>query len=792
MNDCSVAMKQSAVSSKNRAFAAVALAVACCLGGNRLFADENRVFDIQSDLAGPALLKLAAAANVRISISEEDGRAVRLPALQGEYSLKQALDTLLAGSDLSYEFTSPDSLVIKAKNSTGSRSVERYRNSELEEILVTAQKREQSLKDVPISIVALGASELENRGIDSLENLGMAVPGVAVFDGGIQRSVAIRGVNNVNGATPLTGFYIDEMPVLGGESGFQVDLPDLRIYDLERVEVLRGPQGTLYGQGSMGGTIRYITKDPELDRFGVKADISASVTSDGAPSEKIQGVLNIPLIEDELGLRIATTFENAGGWVDQPDASQQDVNDFNVAHVRIKGLWRPVEDFEVSTMVTVHRNDAGAPKRGEDQDGNLSVPFIPTITPTLSDDYELYNLTLKKDFDGFLVLSSTNFTEKNTLATHSFELFEPASYDTLYEDFIVTAEIFNQEIRLSSNGDGALKWTLGGTYKDLSSTFSGGGVADVRGTPFESAAVFQFTRNTSSEAWAVFGNASYALSELLEVGAGVRYFEDERTFSDLGGDILQDTFDSVNPRVYINYHIADNVMVYTSVAKGFRSGGFNTLNQPSYEPESLWTYELGSKISLADGMVDAEIALFYTEYSDFLVRGILPPPAPKFSIFANAGDVEITGVDWALTFHATDNLSLAFDGNYVDAEVVSVAASSSSHIVGDPVDGIPEYSFTLSAKYLFDWDDKPGFVRVDYSKRDKVNLTNRSFGLIGQSDIVNMLNASIGWQWRDNLSLGLYASNLLDERVLLDTYEVFGVGSRSRPRTIGFKIGVDF
>ncbi|MDA7853125.1 TonB-dependent receptor [Porticoccaceae bacterium] len=670
-----------------------------------------------------------------------------------------------------------------------------YADGLLEEIIVTAQKREQSVYDVPMSVVALGATELNERGIDSWGDLVLAVPSLDSQDNGSSRRIFIRGIGNILGTSSPIGVYLDETPLSGGQPTLQLDLHP---YDLERVEVLRGPQGTLYGQGSMGGTIRFITKNPQLDRFGAKARVAAAFIEDGAPGQKIQGAINVPLIEDELGIRIAGTFEHAGGWIDQPVVSQSDINDQNLTDVRVKGLWQPSEALQVNAMAHIYRNDVGARNQGEDDSGNYTQLFDQSTTPSAEDDYDIYNLTLTYDFDSVQLLNTTSYiTVKNRFSQWGNVCCAVGQgFHLLYPTYLISQDIFSEELRLSYTGSGPWQWTVGGFYQDAEISPEAG--TYYFGLPGALPPPFTFlNESASSKSWAVFGDTSYALTERLELGAGLRYFKDDRELfsaaSTFGGvpvtaaTTQTGTFDSLSPRVYVNYDITGNVKAYASAAKGFRSGGFNSLGFPAYDPESVWTYELGTKMSLFEDQLDAEIALFYSEYTDYLEFGLVVINNAPASIFSNAGDAEIKGVEWAFMWRATDNLSLSFNGNYLDTELVEIRATGTAHAVGDRLDHIPKYNYTLSANYDFSLGSKPGYARLDYNQQGRSIWAN-----MNPSDVINMLNIHTGWEWNDDLSFEVFVQNILNDRDFVSPASALRFSARPQPRTVGIGIGVEF
>ncbi len=754
-----------------------------------LYAEDGDKFvlDINEQSASVALMKLAETSGAQIIFSPEIGRNTLISGLSGEYTLGSALEKMLEGSGLSYEFLADDSVIITQRGgSAQNKKFDAKNTRELEELIVTAQKREQSVMDVPISIMAFGAQELDKGMIGDLDDLEMFVPGLSVAArGDVQRRIFMRGMSNLAGGTPHVGLYLDEMPVTAGGSS----QPDIRTYDLERVEVLKGPQGTLYGQGSMAGTIRFITRNPQLDRFGFSGNMSASFTKDGDPGQKIQGMINLPVVENVFGLRISGVVENEGGWVDQPATGAENINSRNLADIRVKALWAPTEAVQVNGMVVVHEADSTVGLR-EDENGNLLQYFRETVpgvldAPAAVDEYKLYNLTVDWDLDAVNLISATSYFDSNR------DIKDLTWEDT--EDFFLgwsfesEATIFTQEFRLSSSGEGAWQWLVGGFYRDFDTSSLSDGYYAI-GSPTATPAFFGSGIPTvvSSESWAVFGETSLELWDSLEVGVGVRYFKDDQEQFTTSQSA---TFDSVTPRVYVNYNVTDEIMIYASVAKGFRSGGFNppSTGFPPYDPEEVLSNEIGAKMTLADGRLDLEVALFSSEYTDYVVIGV--PPGSVFSTTSNAGDVDIKGVEWALRWQMTDTIGFAFNGNRVDTEVVEVRASATSHFVGDPIDYIPEYQYTFSLNKDFDWNGRPGYARLDYQRRAPSIFRNRQYALFGESDVINRMNFHIGWDWSESLSFGLFAQNVLNDRDRLEPDAIF---SRSRPRTIGVEFGVSF
>jgi iron complex outermembrane receptor protein len=477
------------------------------------------------------LNEFARQAGIQVIFRSEEAVGFKAPRLEGSFTHEAALKQLLGDSGLQYEFINPRTVAVRAAKRTdreqGGDSTDPS-DIKLEEIVVTAQKRAERLFDVPMSIAALGGDELQKRKVTSMDELALAVPGVSVASqGGFQRRIALRGISNVFGNAALIGLYLDEASVTTTSSS-QLDL---RTYDLERVEVLRGPQGTLYGEGSLGGTVRFITRNPSLSSFDAYADVAALFTEDGEPGQRIEGAINVPLVEDKLGVRIAGTYDRAGGWIDQPATGRDDFNDQNVANARVKTLWQPTPEFAVEAMALVHRNDTST-NTGEDASGNFTQTFNLTTTPEVQDDYDVYNLTMTYDFAPVRVLSATSYINQDKEAKNFAQRIPVATpLDVHYGSYVLGADILTQELRFVSPGSGPWEWTMGGYYRharvDVNPLLYFG-VPGPPGTPLP--APSNNRTNNLSESWAVFANSSYELTERFSLGAGVRYFEDRQEF----------------------------------------------------------------------------------------------------------------------------------------------------------------------------------------------------------------------------------------------------------------------
>ncbi len=808
---------------------------------------DNITFNIPQQRADTALTQFAEQANLTLVFPFEDVKEKTANRLVGDYPITQAAQLLLENTGLTPTFSNQLvlNIEIEAKGKRNMKTQINQRKSllatfvavfgagavssgvmaqdgddaatgqrQLDEIIVTAQKREQNIMDVPIAIAALGGEELEARGIENLEDLSFAVPGLLVADSGsISRRISIRGIGNVFGSSSLVGLYIDDASV-AALSGQQLDV---RAYDLQRIEVLKGPQGTLYGEGSVGGTVRFITEDPSLDDVGGRLDLDTSFTKGGDPSYSLKGAIDIPIIQDELALRIVGQYVNDGGWIDQPERSKEDINESNLTNLRAKLLWQPNDELQLKAMVITHRNEMDGQTMGVDENSDyyqaafsgddlllLDNPVLPsTTTPATDDDYDLYNLTVSYDLGAATLLSSTSYLDVDTQTrNYSYQCCFAGNtvgglWDVYAPERNAEAQVMTQEVRLSANDDSVWYWSAGVFYRDAEAIPESFPTPALFGVPGGTSGtdLFPFTSHgeENSQSWAVFGEVSRQLSDQLEVGVGIRYYEDDREFrSSTTGPFQQDTFDSVNPKLFASYAINDDINLYANIAKGFRSGGFNGAGEPPFEPEEVISYEVGSKAVLLDGALSAEIALYQSSYEDYQIVGVIPQLG--LNITSNAGEATIQGIDLSLAWRLHEDFELGFNGNYLDTEFDTINATTTSHNVGDPLDLVPRHGFTLWSKLDFIWfDSSEGFARIDYNQQGKSYYRNRSFSddYVSTSDVVDLMNARIGWV-QDQWSVELYAENILDDNGYTAPFVIEKTAARSQPRTFGLSLAINF
>ncbi len=396
----------------------------------------------------------------------------------------------------------------------------------LEEVVVTAQKREERLIEVPMAITLMSGETLKQRGIENIQDLSFAVPGLTMReDGPGSYTIYMRGLSNSYGSGALVSVYMDEIPL--SLTGY--DQMDVRPMDMERIEVLKGPQGTLYGQGAVAGTIRYITNSPKLNTFEGSLEASGFDVSHGEAGVSTTAVVNLPIVQDRLALRLAAQLEKGGGWIDQPEASIKDGNGQDNIDFRAKLLWMLTDAFKAEATFIHHSSDIQLGLGYEEKDRTNQVAIDPSeVLIPKHFEYDITNLNLTYDL-GFASLISAS-----TYIDHRHEY--PFSYFggplTVYGGTLEGTSAryqdlsqFSQELRLASSGDGRLGWTAGAFYRDLDTKF------DVYYKDLYFGTVYPglYIDDTTSKSISLFADASYKLTDQWKLGLGARWFDDKKT-----------------------------------------------------------------------------------------------------------------------------------------------------------------------------------------------------------------------------------------------------------------------
>src|SRR5579864_4679806 len=656
----------------------------------------------------------------------------------------------------------------------------------LQEIVVTAEKRASTVQDTPISMTAVSGELMRQQGIANLNDVILAVPGISTRTAGPgQTELEMRGLSSSGGASPTVGFYLDDYPLsppAAALNGKVVVDPDL--YDLSRIEVLRGPQGTLYGSGSMGGTVKLVSNAPQLSQFASTAEVLASGTVGGGFNRGGNLMLNVPLIDNQLALRIVATDKFTDGWISRyvlgagfpfptnpgpcgpgwPGCTRGDVTAVTPQEVvrrinweRLEGaranlLWQPVEGLRVSGLLMYQKLDMGDYSQYDLPPGIPDARYQPfnASQPTY-DIFRLYGLTITYDM-GFAQLTSAssyytreeNQTQDDSEALYSVVgLFGAAipGYLNIPFNETDTTQVFSEELRLASAGEGRLQWIAGLFYTDFKSIFTeynasvplafistGGAAANPTGL------IYQADNPYHIKQYAVFGEGTYALNDAWKLTAGLRWYKfnsraDEETagFATSSGNAGQtlNTFtqsnNGVNPKLTLSYEANHQLTAYATIARGFRPGGINqqipasicTINTETYGPDNTWNYEVGEKAKLLDNRLVLNADVYYTRWEQ--VQQIVNQPC-GYPLTENAGTAETYGPEVELTWLLTPQWTLTANGAYTHATITSVNAAINAVdptlAPGLPILNIPKYTETTSLSYT-----TRAFDGVDFSAR---------------------------------------------------------------------------
>ncbi len=662
-------------------------------------------------------------------------------------------------------------------------------------ITVTAAKREQEILDVPASITAVTGISIERQGVTNLDEIQGSIPGLSIVDTGpgTQRT-QIRGISSPQNL-PTVGQYLDEMPITAEGAGSGLDV---RLLDLERVEVLRGPQGTLYGEGSMGGTIKYVTRDPLLDALEVSAESAYGWVDGGTGTYRANAVVNIPVVEGKLGFRVLAGTEHYPGWIEYPNRGVTDGNEGDSSTFRIKGLWIINDRFVASLMFQAQDSDF---KDQNYYDSDGTAPFY--LPQPVTEKSNITNLVLTYDAGSFSILSSTGYLDRTNEGSYDFTalyvpLFPPGMIDTVALNAGADSDTLTEELRFFSNGNKRLDWTAGFYYRKFEG--SGFNLTETTPNPFPFE-LFETNNTDKTQQTALFGQAEYAFSKKLSGTLGLRYFRDKRERMSSVGQFgpaednpdQSGTFTSTNPRLVLSYRPSDNSLIYGSAAKGFRSGGFNLVPpgcdiSTTYEPETLWTYEVGTSTSLDSGRYVIQSAVYYNDWKDIQTLALCP--GTYVALTDNVGKASGTGIDLQFTVTPTRGLVFSLTGGYNDSQYDD---NSYAHSEGDNIDYASEYNFGLAADWNFQWGQKlPGLMHIDYQQIGPFDLNFRNYGLPPlSSDTVGFLNTRL------TITLGtvqiwVYGQNLLNEDGAISPAIPFGgvpSAVRPRPRTLGLGLG---
>jgi outer membrane receptor protein involved in Fe transport len=599
----------------------------------------------------------------------------------------------------------------------------------LEEITVTAERYVSTIQSTPISISALSGEQLQAQGITTVQEIARDVPGLSMryASPGLTEYEA-RGLASNGGAAPTVGFYLDEIPLSPpavSQSGKVVIDPDL--YDVQRVEVLRGPQGTLYGSGSMGGTVKVLTNQPQLGTLEGSAQATGSETEGGSGNGSANLMMNFP-IGDTLAARVVLSYLYRSGWIDNITVHPfpvtlgvptygnlaaapvtnvyHDANDETLYGGRLSLLYKPSEDLSILTEAftqSLHTGgydllDGIANSAGQTPLYNAHYEAFP-LREGIRDDISIFGVTVNANVGIADLTSATSYFGRTGAQVQdaSTSIYYTNGGSTPYVPIGYAerdpSHQISQEIRLTSHDVGGWHWVAGAFYSNLSSVWNEIGASPLAATP----AVPDGSFFTSWNAYgvrqsALFADGSYKFTDEWKLSAGARYYsykshQDEYSWG-LDGPNLTPPAQSVittaknsgaNPRVNLSYTPGQDLTLYATVAKGFRPGGANQIlpppNEPphcalpgplEFSPDSVWNYEVGEKARAFDGWLTVNSDLYYIKWHNIQQVFTL---TCGYQFYGNAGDARSFGPELEVNAKLAPDWTASLSGAYTDAKI---------------------------------------------------------------------------------------------------------------------------
>jgi len=827
----------------------VAAAVACLTivglsHGGESRASIRKTISIPAEGLGAALQTLSKEQDVQVVFMLEDVERLSTPGVSGEMTLDEALSQLLQGTGLKYEYVDEETVTIvpmapamKGKQ-IKENSAEKYKEAQkdasfweqfrlaqadigntkvrkeqdgapkLEEVVVTAEKRPERLIETPQSVTVLSADTLDKLAATQFRDYANTVPGLTFNTlGAGYTQVTLRGVTTGTDLEPTVGIYIDDVPygsngLYAGGASFALDVAP---FDLDRIEVLKGPQGTLYGASTMGGLIKYVTKRPDANGFSGDVQTGVSDTHRGGVSYNVAADLNVPLSQNILGLRITGFESRDGGYIDNVGLNHADANRADTYGGRIDLLFTPSDALSlriVGFTQTVSRGGAaiadytlaGAPVYGDLDQHRLTAE-------SFHQPFHLASATVVYNFGW---ASLTSVTSYQTVRSHYGEdvssilplllpVLPPGSYSALGDVKEFGLHKFNEELRLASSPGNVFEWLAGAVYDSETSTNLQYFLPrDLAGNPTAPAGAESIPSLYKDAA--VFGDITWHLSGRLDLTGGVRYANNKQqnTFNVGGVGVLPPRNATDNVTTYLadtRYHFSENAIGYLRFATGYRPGGVNLVaNDPatgqpigpaSYGPDRLRSYEAGLKSQSSDHRFSAEASVFHIDWTDIQVFGT----RDGAFVATNAPKAKIDGGELSLSARPVAGLSLVGAFGYQHSRLAADAPDLGG-TAGETLPNVPRFSGSILGDYTF----------VPNEWKPTVGATVRSVSSSQQelAPPIYRVPSYVTYDVRAGASFGrtdlqLYVHNLSDKRAQFSEIDFGNTAwvAIMQPRTVG-------
>jgi outer membrane receptor protein involved in Fe transport len=755
-----------------------------------------------------------------------------------------------------------------------------------DEIVVTATRKSTVLSRTPASIVAKGREELDVQGVRSIADIASITPGItfgqsAVLYGTGQTAISIRGVDSQSGI-PTTGVYIDDTPVqtrVGVSPSLSNAYP--QVFDLERIEVLRGPQGTLFGSGSVGGAIRFITPKPNYDALDVYARAEIADTRNGALSYEGGVAVGAPIVEDKIAFRASAWYRRDGGYVDRLDPYTQelvkkDVDQSDSFAARLALGFKPTENLTLTPSFfyqKLHIDDGSRFELAvsDRSSGDLRLSLNQRAEPR-KDRFKLPALKAELDLGGVMLISDTSYFHRTTETINDDTSLSfvfsggligrpfPAGFED-YAPFTLNRTkqtAFTQELRLQDqNESDRFNWIAGLFYQksyvrdqyaarderlldviNLGQEMAGEPPFDSLTESFFGTELYEgvysvLQRNEHRDRqYAAYAQGDYEVLDRLKLTVGLRYTIAKYKFAGFGaGPVLStdgqtDTADTTSktltPKFGVSYQADNANLFYATASKGVRGPGvsspvganciddaaaigFDPFATLQVKPDSIWSYELGSKNRLFGGKVAIDASIYRIDWKN--VQTLFALPQCTIQTALNLGSAKIEGIDLAVSVKPVSGLTLGASASYIDARYTTSIPGPDDTIIrqaGEPFPLVAPWTVQLNGEYVHQIGGVEVYGRGDFSYSSRINKpVDVNSPLVDPTlprpPSTSQLDLRLGGRFEvsagKEFDLSLFVNNVTNSMPLVSLFHetpdsAFYRSGTFRPRTVGITLSV--
>ncbi len=817
-------------------------ACASMILGGTAFAQPAKTFhfDIPAEDLSVALNQVAQQSGREIVFNADLARGRRAASLQGDFTPEEALERLIAGTGLSVRTTAGGALAVEGARPQADGAQDEPVSTAISEVVVTAQKRPEKLKDVAGSLTALTAADMGRVGAEDLDQFAAYVPGLSTIETapGITQ-LTLRGITT--GAaqqTATVATYVDDVPygssasqTLGSEA-----VPDIDTFDIQRIEVLRGPQGTLYGASSMGGLLKYVTTPPDPDQWLGKIQVEGGGTEDGGLNYGVKAMINAPIVDDKVALRASAYYRSFSGFIDDIGQGVSDANSYKVGGGRVSLLLKPAPNLTLR-LTSIVENQENGEGPSERVDGTTLQPTYGDlkdfhfVRETSSQLVQVHSFSIDWDFGWANLTSSTGYTDRKlSLISDTTTIYGPTVL--AFANFLgipltqlpvvavpstTETKKITQEVRLASAPNQKLEWLVGVFYTHEDNSTQTALIAHSTQVvlPGLLANLLSLYGTAPYEEYAIFGSVDYHVTSQFDIDVGGRWSRNDQQFAESSVGLLNNPANPTTPtllgqnssdssttfRIAPRWRLNDSTTLYATASSGYRPGGPNPIVlagihsgsvPPTFKPDSLLNYEVGVKSALLDNRLELDLTAFDIEWSNIQLQAIA---ANGQAYEGNGGKARSQGVELTTSYTPTRGLALGWTGAYTDATLQD-AAPGLGALKGDSLATVPKWLTTITADYSFHaWGAWEGGVGGSWRYVDDRNTGYSDSFLLGTPNyrvpayqIVD-LRASLT---RRNWTIDLFANNVLDKRAMLYISPVPGTTTAeatvATPRTIGLRL----